>query len=41
MSWRDHLLPASFRGVRFVVAAHDSDPSGRRVHVHESGTGWR
>ena len=35
MPWQDHLLEASFRGAAFLYSAHDSDPSGRRVHTHE------
>lgn len=34
MSWRKKLQQASFRGVPFLVAAHDAD-LGRRVQVHE------
>lgn len=34
MSWRDQLLPASFRGVAFEVLRHDSK-TGRRVVVEE------
>ena len=34
MSWRDRLLPASFRGEPFGVEAHDA-ASGRRVVPHE------
>ena len=34
MAWRDHLIPAAFRGARFHVARHESQ-GGRRVHVHE------
>ena len=35
MSWRDRLLPASYRGVAFHVASHQSEAAGRRVAVHE------
>ena len=35
MSWRDRLLPASFRGQRFSVARHRASPAGRRLAVHE------
>jgi prophage DNA circulation protein len=34
MSWREQLLPASFRGVRFAVR-RSSSAFGRRVVVHE------
>lgn len=34
MSWRDRLLPASFRGARFFVAT-DTRQGGRRLAVHE------
>ena len=34
MSWRDRLLPASFRGVAFHVARHNAG-SGRRLVPHE------
>lgn len=34
MSWRDKYRPASFRGARFWVEAHDAS-GGRRVVVHE------
>jgi len=34
MSWRDQLLPASFRGVPFEVLRHDSK-TGRRVVTEE------
>lgn len=34
MAWRDSLLPASFRGVRFRVRAHES-VGGRRLQTHE------
>lgn len=34
MSWRDKLLPGSFRGVPFVVEASDGE-IGRRVALHE------
>ena len=33
-TWRDQLLPASFRGVGFFVDG-DSTPVGRRVQLHE------
>ena len=35
MSWRDRLLPASYRGIPFYVEAHDSVVAGRRTVVHE------
>ena len=35
MSWRDRLLPASFRGARFHVQQHSAMPAGRRLAVHE------
>ena len=35
MSWRDRLLPASFRGARFHVRQHTATPAGRRLAVHE------
>lgn len=35
MSWRENLREASFRGVPFKVSSHDSETSGRRVHLHE------
>ena len=34
MSWREHLQPASFRGVNFKVQSHNSE-FGRRVVTHE------
>jgi prophage DNA circulation protein len=34
MSWKDKLLPASFRGVGFSVFNHDSSIGGRRVQIH-------
>ena len=34
MSWRDRLLPASFRGARFHVRQHNRT-GGRRLAVHE------
>lgn len=34
MSWRDNLLPASFRGVPFYVLAHEAS-GGRRTVTHE------
>ena len=34
MAWRDRLLPASFRGVRFEVQAHEN-AGGRRLQTHE------
>lgn len=33
-TWRDQLLPASFRGIGFFVDG-DSTPVGRRVQLHE------
>lgn len=33
-TWRDHLHPASFRGVGFFVDT-DSTPVGRRIQLHE------
>lgn len=38
MSWRESLLPASFRGVAFRVLNHDSSVGGRRVQVHRYPT---
>ncbi len=35
MSWKDNLLPGSFRGAAFHVDRHDSDVGGRRLQVHE------
>ncbi len=35
MSWRDRLLPASFRGAPFRVEAHASQTPARRAVVHE------
>ncbi|MEX2630033.1 MAG: DNA circularization N-terminal domain-containing protein [Tistlia sp.] len=35
MSWRNELLPASFRGATFHVERHDSEVGGRRVHLHQ------
>lgn len=35
MSWRDRLLPGSFRGERFHVRAHSATPAGRRIALHE------
>lgn len=34
MTWRDTLLPASFRGVPFEVEGHEHE-TGRRVAEHE------
>ena len=34
MSWRDDLRPASFRGVGFHVADHET-PTGRRLVVED------
>ena len=34
MAWRDNLVPGSFRGVRFLVDAHDFT-GGRRLARHE------
>ena len=34
MSWRDGLLPASFRDVGFSVEAHENG-GGRRIALHE------
>lgn len=35
MSWRDRLLPASFRGAPFKIRRHSATPAGRRLAVHE------
>ena len=35
MAWRDNLVPASFRGVRFDVEETEAPIAGRRVAVHE------
>ena len=35
MTWRDRILPASFRGQSFFVARHEAAPAGRRLQVHE------
>jgi len=35
MAWRDNLVPASFRGVRFGIDGHESPIAGRRVQTHE------
>ena len=35
MSWRDHLVPAAFRGVGFFVDGSSIGPGGRRVAEHE------
>ena len=35
MTWRDRLLPASYRGATFRVESHSATPAGRRVQVHE------
>ena len=35
MSWRDRLLPATFRGAPFRVESHAAEASGRRAVVHE------
>lgn len=35
MSWRDRLLPASFRGAEFLVDSHSTEAAGRRAAVHE------
>ena len=35
MSWRDRLLPASFRGASFKIQRHSATPAGRRLAVHE------
>lgn len=40
MSWRDDLRPASFRGVRFYVAAN-SRTNGRRGFTYEFAKGDR
>lgn len=34
MSWREQLIPATFRGVPFFVDSHEAE-LGRRVQVHE------
>lgn len=34
MTWREQLQPGSFRGVAFLVDAHDAS-SGRRLAIHE------
>ena len=34
MAWRDRYLPASFRGVRFHVRAHENT-GGRRLQTHQ------
>lgn len=34
MSWRDNLLPASFRGVPFGVQSHSAQPGARRLVEH-------
>lgn len=34
MSWREQLEPGSFRGVAFMIEAHDAS-SGRRLAIHE------
>ena len=35
MAWRDNLVQASFRGVRFSVDETEAPIAGRRVAVHE------
>ena len=35
MAWLDDLLPGSFRGVPFLIEAHEAEAGGRRIHRHE------
>ena len=35
MAWREHLLPGSFRGARFLIHGHKAVAGGRRAQVHE------